>query len=43
MSKMDDKRTVEVLLDCIERLIDVLRETNAKEQAEEIYQEFFGE
>lgn len=39
---MRDDILVETLLDCIERLLALLRETRAKEQAQEIYDEFFG-
>ena len=45
MSNMDTVatvQTIETLLDCIERLLDLLRDTAQKEQAEAIYQEFFG-
>ena len=38
----DALKTVEILLDCIERLMDVLRETVKAEEAERIYAEFFG-
>lgn len=33
---------INILMDCIERLMDLLRTTHAKEEAERIYDEFFG-
>jgi hypothetical protein len=36
------ERTIDTLMDCIERLMDLLRETINAEQAREIYEEFFG-
>lgn len=43
MSTVATTETIETLMDCIERLLDLLRKTAQKEQAEAIYQEFFGE
>lgn len=39
---MDAAKTIEILMDCIERLMALLRETIAAEQAQKIYDEFFG-
>ena len=39
---MRDDALVMALFDCIERLMVLLKETRAKEQAQEIYDEFFG-
>ena len=43
MGRTTETEWVEILLDCIERLMDLLRKTKAAEEAEKIYQEFFGE
>ncbi len=40
---VDALRTIETLMDCIERLMEILRETVSAEKAQEIYDEFFGE
>ena len=40
---LDAYRTIETLLQCAELLLDLLKDTAAQEEAEEIYQEFFGE
>ena len=39
---VDELRTIETLMDCIERLLAILRETVNAEKAQEIYDEFFG-
>lgn len=43
MSTVATTETIETLMDCIERLLELLRKTTQKEQAEAIYREFFGE
>ena len=43
MSAVATAETIETLMDCIERLLELLRKTAQKEQAEAIYREFFGE
>ena len=43
MTDKDKTEIVETLMDCIERLFAVLRESNMKEKAEAIYHEFFGQ
>ena len=40
---MDEFRIIETLMDCIEQLLALLKETAAAEQARKIYDEFFGE
>ena len=40
--KINSSQTIEVLTDCIERLMELLRKTVAKDEAEAIYEEFFG-
>ena len=39
----DKEKVIEMLLDIIERLMALLRETNERERAEAIYREFFGD
>ena len=39
---MNEEQLIETLFDCIERLMELLRETHNAEKAEEIYQDFFG-
>ena len=43
MNQNREQDCIEALLDCIEKLMKLLRETREKEKAEEIYREFFGE
>lgn len=40
---LDTDRTIEVLLSCIEQLLELLKETRNADRAEEIYREFFGD
>lgn len=40
---MSDDRIIETLYECIDKLMELLKETYAAEKAQEIYQEFFGE
>ena len=40
---VDAFKTIETLMDCIEKLLSLLKETAAAEQAQQIYDEFFGE
>lgn len=42
MAKVNDERTIEILLDMLERLMALLRETAKAEEAQAIYEEFFG-
>ena len=39
---LDELRTIETLMDCIERLMALLKETVKAEEAKAIYDEFFG-
>lgn len=39
---VDELRTIETLMDCIERLMEILRETVNAEKAQAVYDEFFG-
>ena len=39
---MDKDRTIETLIDFIERLMELLKETAKAEEAQEIYKQFFG-
>lgn len=38
----DADRTIEILINCIELLLELLKETVAADRAEAIYQDFFG-
>ena len=39
---MNRDQTIETLLNCIEELLNLLKETHQKERAQEIYEKFFG-
>lgn len=39
---MSNEQLIQGLMDIIERLMDLLRETHRDEVAQEIYEEFFG-
>lgn len=40
---VNNEHTIEVLLDMVERLMALLRDTVRAEEAQAIYDEFFGE
>lgn len=42
MANMNNERTIEILLDVLDRLMALLRETAKAEEAQAIYDEFFG-
>ena len=42
MAKVNNERTIEILLDALDRLMALLLETAKAEEAQAIYDEFFG-
>ena len=40
---MNDELIIQTLYECIDKLMELLKETRAADKAQEIYQEFFGE